>query len=523
MRQGRSVCLIFAAFLHAVYAVGVDVVVDNGDFEIPTVSGPTIPTSWSCTGAVGSSCAAYYPGYNGLNSAPIPVGNQGGCLQRVGASLSQTLQFPRQGRYRVSFFRTTRNGYGTLPLVISIDGVPVLQLPVPTAAAAPVWTLITREFVVSAGPHQIAFTNAPPTNAPSASTADLWNLIDAVTVSMVAPTSQYLSQALQNAASKTLVTRSFYAAGAICALSASLQQALCWWSAGTAPSGGDAATRSLRDPSFTVGLPAGLPAGRRIVQVHIATDLWLLTDGGDIVVVLEAGGSRTPARAFTPPHATAPPPRTMAVILGGANPFVTLAVHDWAAFDDPAPSYGALGPYRAYTGGGMSAHPSAVFVGSREFCAIRADGETWCARFSLPQGELPPAELLTSGKWFNITASSLLSPSSACGYGSSACASSGGPYTTVRLDAHADRRRADMAVSLATPPAACTVCRGRRINARACDRAQHARSVVHALKYCALPVSPTAPPSSSPSVCSCRTLPSPPLVSSTRMLRTLLT
>jgi hypothetical protein len=85
-----------------------------------------------------------------------PEGTQGGFLQAVGGSISQTLDFPA-GDYAVSFAVVGRAGYGSRDLSVAIDGVSVYSLTVAEISTATWASHTTPVFTLDAGMHTLAF------------------------------------------------------------------------------------------------------------------------------------------------------------------------------------------------------------------------------------------------------------------------------------------------------------------------------------------------------------------------------
>jgi hypothetical protein len=209
------------------------------------------------------------------------------------------------------------------------------------------------------------------------------------------------------ASGRTLATRSYYASGAMCAIVASGARVSCWW-----PPGASDAT----DRTFSFAPPTGY--GLTFLHVVVHQDVWALTNTGDIVLVLNAGGQ-------------AP---------GGGGPLTSQGpVPPWAA-PVPAPAVtpatlGVIGgPFLAFE---LAPGLNGSSTYAREACAATAAGEVQC--WSLPLGAatalsaaVPGAVAVAGGAAWLLTAVRVASPSF-CGpsAGGGSCTSFSGPFVAL--------------------------------------------------------------------------------------------
>ena len=88
-----------------------------------------------------------------------PDGTQACFLQMTGHSVSQSMTFPADGTYTITFSAVGRSGYGSMPLQVRVGGTEVLAL-TEAQIGTTAWTRFTSNpFTVSAGAHTIAFVN----------------------------------------------------------------------------------------------------------------------------------------------------------------------------------------------------------------------------------------------------------------------------------------------------------------------------------------------------------------------------
>lgn len=204
-------------------------------------------------------------------------------------------------------------------------------------------------------------------------------------------------------------TRSFYRAGPTCSISSTGTSAYCWWPAGSAPLSGASHSVSTDDPSFFITIPSGL-SGKIFISVTVATDIWLLTDVGEIVIAFWASGTdklptQTTANRLAQLNSGGFTSSATGVILpsfasaeGGAlNPVLSISVH-------PFPS---------------GSNANAGFAGRRDFCTIHADGDTRCWSLILSTAGISasytlPIGTLQAGGWYDIS-SSVVAATNVCG------------------------------------------------------------------------------------------------------------
>jgi hypothetical protein len=226
--------------------------------------------------------------------------------------------------------------------------------------------------------------------------ADTWN-------------TAHIDEALVQAS--VFATRSYYAGGPTCVLSDDGQVCLCYYTAGIQPAGGNTnSTFSSRDPAFFFRLPDyDANRGSRFVAVTVASDVWLLTDAGDIVVLLGVSADERPGPPATDERQWQP-----GFIDAGLDPVLALSVH-------PFPVYGPMATDAA--------------LGRREFCALRTDGAVTCHALTLPPdglANLADSQWRDGPGWYDVTAN--VTASDVCGTGAAdgLCVFSGTPASQVR-------------------------------------------------------------------------------------------
>jgi hypothetical protein len=207
-------------------------------------------------------------------------------------------------------------------------------------------------------------------------------------------------------------TRSFYRAGPTCSISADGKSAYCWWGPGSAPLAGASHSVSASDPSFMIKVPTGGGLlGKLFVSLTVATDVWLLTDAGEIVIAFWASGNdklptQNAANRQSSLDSTGFTANAIGVINGTfsgseggtLNPVLSISVH----------------PYPVGTNANLG------FEGRRDFCTVHADGDTRCWSLTVTA----PASSQTSwslasigtlkGTWYDIT-SKVTAATNVCG------------------------------------------------------------------------------------------------------------
>lgn len=258
-------------------------------------------------------------------------------------------------------------------------------------------------------------------------TATLLVLLYTLLLSCWAPSAVFAADTLDVLdveAKKTVSTRIWAGAGPTCALSDDGTRCFCWWLGSTTPSSGSTQTVASDDPAFFVALPTGIGASR-FLSVNVASDIWLVTDAGDVVVIV--GRLATSLTDATPGSSTAAAPVwAVGVIFGGESPILSVAPH-------PVPT----------TGADRNSDVAGV-AGRREVCFLRLEGHMACHVLQLDgSGWDGSAGTRTDlGNWISAgggsgyyNMSAVLTPATTiCGSGASeACRYNGVPLFQVRI------------------------------------------------------------------------------------------